>query len=44
MELNGYQKDCITMNRYGHERVHLWADTQVVVETGGYLLLDQRKA
>ena len=32
------------MNRKGHEWVHLWAGTQVVVETGRSLLLDERKA
>ena len=32
------------MNRYGHERVHVWIGTQAVVVTGRYLWLDDREA
>ena len=32
------------INRHGHERVHLWAGTQVVVVTGRSLWLDEREA
>ena len=32
------------MSMQGYERVYLWAGTQVVVETGGALLLNKREA
>ena len=44
VDLNGYQKDCMKMNRQGHERVRLWAGTQAVVETGRSLWFVEREA
>ena len=32
------------MNRYGHERVQIWAGTLVIVVTGRSLCLDEREA
>ena len=32
------------MNKYGHERVHVWVGTQVVVMTGRSLWLDKWEA
>ena len=36
--------ESMKMNRSGHERVHIWAGTQIVVVTGGSLFLGEVEA